>query len=451
MPLFGRGESMKGSPPFSVFKRSGRPCYAVQFRDMATGTYAPAVSTGQTSKEAAILKAIEWQPAGGKPKKGGGATGAKRHAVKTALKSLDLDREGADLIIGELKRQGLIKSAVIAGDRQDVDLGEYLLNFWTWGKSDYLAEKLRKNHGIHKPHVRASRLAIEGYWAPAFEGKLLGDVTREDVKAFIKTFENKGIGAGRKNGIIRAGLTALSYAYREGLIEKDVAVRHVLFSGQTPERAILTPELAKAVFCQNWNDNRAKLANMLAMVTGMRAGEIQGLRVQDLGGNCLHVGHSWNFEDGLKPPKNNETRTVELDIPGLLNELKAIAGQNPHGVNMQSFIFWGELKADKPMENRLFLDGLRAVLRAVGMAEAEVKKYTFHGWRHFYTAYMRDMLSEKLLRGQTGHKTLSMLNHYSDHRLVGDREKIQAAQRAAFGWLLPMGETLAIAGNEGAA
>jgi hypothetical protein len=47
-----------------------------------------------------------------------------------------------------------------------------------------------------------------------------------------------------------------------------------------------------------------------------------------------------------------------------------------------------------------------------------------------------------------------MLDHYSDHSIAGERDTIQAAQRAAFGRLLPMGgETAAyvIAGNEGAA
>ena len=40
---------------------------------------------------------------------------------------------------------------------------------------------------------------------------------------------------------------------------------------------------AAAIFKVQWKDERARLANMLAMVTGMRAGEIQGLRVQNLG------------------------------------------------------------------------------------------------------------------------------------------------------------------------
>jgi hypothetical protein len=51
---------------------------------------------------------------------------------------------------------------------------------------------------------------------------------------------------------------------------------------------------------------------------------------------------------------------------------------------------------------------------------------------------MRDKVNEKLLQRQTGHKTLIMLDHYSDHSKAGEREQIQQAQRATFGALLPL-------------
>jgi hypothetical protein len=52
---------------------------------------------------------------------------------------------------------------------------------------------------------------------------------------------------------------------------------------------------------------------------------------------------------------------------------------------------------------------------------------------------MRERVTEKLLQSQTGHKTLAMLEHYSDHRKAGDREQIQTAQIEAFGGLIPSG------------
>jgi integrase len=122
-----------------------------------------------------------------------------------------------------------------------------------------------------------------------------------------------------------------------------------------------------------------------------------------------------------------------------MRELYDLAKNNPHGQGMDGYVFWTWTMADKPIEHDIFLRDLRAALVKTGMNEESAKVYTFHGWRHYFTAYMMDRVNEKLLQKQTGHKTLDMLKHYGDHLLVGDRELVQAAQIAAFGGLLPKG------------
>jgi len=176
---------------------------------------------------------------------------------------------------------------------------------------------------------------------------------------------------------------------------------------------------------------------MLAMVTGMRSGEIQGLRIQDIGQDCLYVRHSWNFQDGLKTTKNNETRIVEIPFPGLIYELTELAKSNPHGYNMDSFVFWAEKLPSKPIEQDIFRRDLKDALLKTGLSQESVKAYTFHGWRHYFTAYMRPRIDEKLLQSQTGHKTRVMLDHYAGHRIAGDRERIREAQIKTFGTLIP--------------
>jgi integrase len=280
---------------------------------------------------------------------------------------------------------------------------------------------------------------VEKYWIPFFSGKVLGDITWTDVDAFISELGDLPLSPKRKNKIITSGAVPLKWAFHRGMIDADVSSGHTKFSGSAAERQILSPELAAAVFRVIWNDERARLANMLAMVTGMRAGDIQGLRVQDLGKDCLYVRHSWNFMDGLKTTKNNECRTVEVPFPVIIQDLLNLAGKNPHGTSMDSYVFWAELSADKPMEAEIFLRDLRAALVKIGMSKESAKTYTFHSWRHYFTAYMRERVTEKLLQSQTGHKTLAMLDHYSDHRKAGDRERIQIAQVAAFGRLIPDG------------
>jgi integrase len=143
--------------------------------------------------------------------------------------------------------------------------------------------------------------------------------------------------------------------------------------------------------------------------------------------------------DGLKTTKNNECWIVEVPFPLIIEGLLDLAKRNPHGASMDSFVFWAELSVGKPIEAEIFLRDLRVALVKTGMSKDTAKDYTFHGWRHYFTAYMRERVNEKLLESQTGHRTDVMLAHYSDHRIAGDRERIQTAQREVFGALIPSG------------
>jgi integrase len=446
---------MKKPLPFSVFKRAKRPCYVVTFKNPQTGAYLTPISTRQVTESAAIETAFAWFR-DGIPQQKGKTLDLKRYSLREMAKDADLAPDDVDFIIGELQHRGILKKAVLAGTRQDRDFPDFLTNFWDYDTSPYVKEKLRKNHGIHRRYCREQSGAVKKYWVPYFTGKLLGEITRQDVEAFIEHFETlperegKPIpkSAKRKNTIIQAGTIALSWAFNKEMIDRDVTGGITWFSGKSAERQILTPELAAAVFKAQWADDRAKLANMLAMVTGMRAGEIQGLRVQDLGQDCLYIRHSWNGMDGLKTTKTNESRVVEVPFPALMRDLLALAGTNPHGQSMDGYIFWADRKPDKPMEQTIFNRSLRKALVQTGMSETSAKVYTFHGWRHYFTSYMRERVNEKLLQRQTGHKTLVMLDHYSGHKIAGDREKIREAQIETFGGLLP--ELTGTAMREGA-
>jgi len=104
---------------------------------------------------------------------------------------------------------------------------------------------------------------------------------------------------------------------------------------------------------------------------------------------------------------------------------------------MDSFVFWAEKTSDKPIEQDIFRRDLKDALIKIGLNKEEAKNYIFHGWRHYFTAYMRPRIDEKILQSQTGHKTLAMLEHYAGHRIAGDRERLRQAQIETFSGLLP--------------
>ena len=129
---------------------------------------------------------------------------------------------------------------------------------------------------------------------------LLGEITKAKLKEFVLHIQTLPCSAGTKLHIYRAGSIGLKWAYNNELIDKDITAGIITFSVKPKERKILTKELAALLFSIEWNDEKAKLANMLAMLTGMRQGEILALRKMDLGKNCIYVNHSWNEHEKLK-------------------------------------------------------------------------------------------------------------------------------------------------------
>jgi integrase len=427
---------MLESLPYSIFKRTGRPYYLVSFKNEITGEYMPAISTKQVTKKAAINTAIGWLR-DGIPQKGQDAAYLKKLSLRTLFKEAEISLEDASFFVEELKRRGLIRAAVIAESKQDRDFGQFLEDCWTWEKSEYISEKLRRQHSIHRTYAKSQLLSVKKYWLPVFKEKVMGGLTRENIEDFVKSFEAKEMSPARKNQVLKAGLVLLKWAYRKRIITEDIGSGLMMFSSEDAERQIVTPELAKELFTVPWIDERARIANMLAMVTGMRAGEIQGLRVQDMGHDCIYIRHSWNYQDGLKPPKNNKIRTVELPFPSIIRELMSLASKNPYGCTMDSFIFWSRAMGSKPMESPLFLEGFRDALLKIGIAKEQAAVYTFHGWRHYFTSYMKDRVNEKLLQAQTGHKSQKVFERYGNHLIAGDKKRVQDAQIEIFGTLLP--------------
>jgi hypothetical protein len=76
----------------------------------------------------------------------------------------------------------------------------------------------------------------------------LGEITAEDIDAFITSMGEKDLSAARKNVIIKAGTKPLRWAFSKGKIDIDPTRGHIMFSGDELKRNILTPTVAAAIF-----------------------------------------------------------------------------------------------------------------------------------------------------------------------------------------------------------
>ncbi len=128
-----------------------------------------------------------------------------------------------------------------------------------------------------------------------------------------------------------------------------------------------------------WDNDAARVANKVAMHTGMRAGEIAVLRVKDIQPDGIHVGSSWCKYMGLKSCKNGEERDIPIPISDELKEELMIQAQmNPYFDGDESFIFFG-MDPTKPACSKQWNKYLKRALTL--MKYPNPKEICFHSFR----------------------------------------------------------------------
>lgn len=343
----------------------------------------------------------------------------------------DLRMEDGKKILDILRFKGVFPPA---GREEDMGLINFLENFWDWDKSPYIKERLLQEHGIHRRYVYRCNCAIRRYWLPWFGREIgLKDISRQQIQDFILSFiDNPSLrSASGRNDVIKTGTIALRWAYARGLIVQDITQGLSLFGCKPAETVILTRQVARDLFSRPWKHKKAMLANKVAMLTGLRSGEIQALRKCDIGRDCIYVRHSWNKIDGLKLPKNGGQRKVFVPFADFLNELRELTPGE------EDFLFHHR-SLRQPMDTKCWLRELRQELLALGMDQEFVRGIRFHSWRHYYTTYMRScgQLEPHLLQRLTGHKSAAMMQHYGNHSLMEEADLMKAAASKVFGEMM---------------
>ena len=400
--------------------------------DPQTGKVLTAKNTGQTDRDMAAAVAAGWMmtgtiPAGRKrkPKTVESVMSVSRLIDK--IKSMDLTNQDAYRIMGVLKDRGLLDKVKEAEER---DFISFLLEFYDYDNSPYVREKLAHGQSIGRTHCKDSIFRINGYWKKWFEGRTLSSITREDLRDFSLSLVDQKYAASTINKTMIAGKVALAWAFREGYIPTNPGEKLATFVGKSEERGILTDEEADNIFALEWEDERAYVGNLVADTCGLRSGEVLGLRQEDIGLDRLFIRHSYSPLDGLKTPKNGDSRQVPL-LPHVRQALLDLAEKNPWN---DGFIFYSA-KQGQPMDHKFLSEGLYEALEKIGITKEERKErnIVFHSWRHRFATKMADIVDERSLGLVTGHKSQAMLEHYAAHVNENHFKAVQMATEKAFG------------------
>ena len=204
-------------------------------------------------------------------------------ALLQAIRKAPLTEADAVQIVRVLKDQELIETAVVKPGAGSETLVAFLRRFWDFESSPYIREKLAHGHAIGRRHCYDMAGCIRTCWEPFFKDRNLSELRKSDLRDFsLWLAETRKLKAKSINTALAAGTVALRWAHAEELIQSNPGANLVKFSGAAVKRGVLTVQEVKQVFETSWLDERARLGNVLAMCTGLRAGEILALQVRDI-------------------------------------------------------------------------------------------------------------------------------------------------------------------------
>jgi integrase len=276
---------------------------------------------------------------------------------------------------------------------------------------------------------------------PFFGDTRLDKITCGDINAWLLGFKDraftgrdgKTVIKGYKNtyantvfGTLRLMLKA---AVERKLIPSNPADGVKRLKNDRKPIEIITVEEMGKLFPSGWrrmwgDDVIAYTANKLASLTGMRVGEIIGLRGEYVYDKYIHVCGQYG-KYGYGPTKTKETRNIPL-ARQMVMELRHLIKFNGQG-----YVFSLDGGA-KPVTGRHLYNKFHDALTRIGISRGEIARrgLSFHSWRHFLNTELQ-VMDVPLVKVQsvTGHKSDRMRELYS-HFDAKEFTEVTRAQQA---------------------
>ena len=329
------------------------------------------------------------------------------------------------------KKNTLIESGMIPADVAakvyeplnpdcKMKLCEFLVNFWTPEKSEYIQNKRAHKKSIGDYHCKEMANMVNRYWLPYFgEDFTIGELTEQYLEDFLQELSNfRHLKGATINHARTCGATGLKWLKNKGIIRYNPMANVEAFSkSDSIPRGIPDEKEIRALYELDWDSEVMYLAFNLSAFSGLRPGEISGLQVRDIDSekNLITIRHSWHRTGFLKSTKTNLIRKVPVAHNIILRLL--VQAQRCPDANEETFVFWSKANDYKPFLPQYYDDGFFEALHKIGISEEERRERNidFYSLRHFCATYLANMTDMRNVQAVLGHTTPAMTQHYANH------------------------------------
>ena len=332
----------------------------------------------------------------------------------------------------------LLKKGTLIPDRSKVlTFGEFADRFWD-RNSEYVQYRNSRTD-ITESYITGCQCITDNQIVPFFGKTPLDKITTDDVNKWLLGFSKREIiedGVKKQmkyknsyaNTALKAFRVMMGEAVRRGHIIINPCTAVPYLKDDHREIKILTVDEVRRLFPENYQTVWGKkevafAANKLASLTGMRSGEILGLRGEYVFDDYIFICGQFGRHGYLPHTKTKQNRNIPL-LPEMIALLRKLMERNGQG-----FIFSANGGAT-PICHTVLTYGLKEALQKIGIDKAEIKRrsLSLHGWRHFVnTELLRQGYTVSQAQSITGHTTLSMTERYN-HLDARQIENIVEAQ-----------------------
>jgi integrase len=327
---------------------------------------------------------------------------------------------------------------LIPNKNRAVTFGDYADGFWE-RNSEYI-KRQESRRDITDTYISNCQKYVANQLLPFFADMPLNKFTEKDINDWLLGFKNRKVIKDGKEETVRYQNTyansvfgtlnvMLSDAVRRGLIASNPCEKVLRLKNDRKKLEILSVEEVRKLFPNNyktvWGDKELPyIANRLASFTGMRIGEVLGLKGEFVFDDYFTICGQYN-DTGYKPyTKTKENRNIPL-LPEMMGLLRKLMTKNGKG-----FVFSLDGGAT-PVSQTYIRREFERALKKIGIDKKEVQRrgLSLHCWRHFVnTELQRQGLTIQQGQSVTGHKSNRMSEWYShlDARQITDVIKAQA-------------------------
>lgn len=267
--------------------------------------------------------------------------------------------------------------------------------------------------GIRRGH-------LDNYIVPRFGKCCVGDVNREMLQSFLKGLEGK-LNASTVTGVKVTLSLLFKTAVDFGYIEENPADKLRAPKYEAPEKVVL--ELAQVQSIIGKLSGVHHTALYALAETGLRSGELAGLRVEDvdLSKRTLSVKQTWHQALGSGAPKTRSSKRTLCISEKLAELLQEMLGDRTTG---QVFT----CKGDGHIDLAWFLTTVREAMSELGI---NPEQFNLHSFRHFNASLMASLrVPFKVAKNRLGHSTAGDITLGVYTHTFGDDERDAAEQIA---------------------